>query len=155
MERRDENLSTNEEPNPIQIVGVYTQEDETFYLQLKKSLHLWERQGHLSWREILPGSDLRATLRASIECADVILLFLSPDFFPNEYCYQAMQDALQENVSRSASVIPILVRPVHWQTSPCKHLAVVPRNEKPIASWSSLDEAYHPHSAEGLTEKRN
>jgi hypothetical protein len=51
MESRDENLSSNEESNPIQIVGVYAQEDEAFYLHLKKSLHLWERQGHLSWLE--------------------------------------------------------------------------------------------------------
>jgi WD40 repeat protein len=142
MGTRNVTNEKNEEQKPIQIVGVYAQEDETFYLQLKKSLYLWERQGHLLWREILPGSDRRATLHAFIECSDVILLFLSPDFFPDEYCYQAMQDALQERVSRPVSVIPILVRAVHWRTSPCKHLAIIPQNEKPVASWVSSDEAY-------------
>ncbi len=142
MQSRDENLCTNEEPNPIQIVGVYAQEDEAFYLQLKKSLHLWERQGHLSWLEMLPGSDRSATLHAFTERADVLLLFLSPDFFPDEYCYEAMRGALQEKVHRSVLVIPLLVRAVQWQTSPCKHLAIIPQNEVPVASWSSLDEAY-------------
>jgi hypothetical protein len=80
MERRDENLSSNEEPNPIQIVGVYAQEDEAFYLQLKKSHHLWEHQGYLSWLEMLPGSDRSKTLHAFVKRADVILLLRRINF---------------------------------------------------------------------------
>jgi WD40 repeat protein len=133
---------TANELNSRDIVCVYSQADESFYLQIKKSLNLLERQGQICWLEVLPGENHSATLRHEVKRADLILLLLSPDFFPDELCYQTMHLALQERTSRQVPVVPILVRAVNWRLSACKDLAIVPHNEQPIASWALPDEAY-------------
>jgi len=110
-------------------------------LVLKKSLNLWERDGQVRWLEILPGDEPAITWQNDVQRADLILLLLSPDFFPDERCYQTMHLALQERASRRVPVVSILVRAVNWRLSACKDLAIVPHNEQPVASWTSLDEA--------------
>lgn len=142
MESRDANTPTANELKPREIVCLYSQDDEPFYHQLKKSLNLLERQGQVRWLEIDPRAERTLTWQRGVQHADLILLLLSPDFFPDELCYQTMHLALQEQTSRQVPVAPILVRAVNWRLSACKDLAIVPYNEQPVASWVSLDEAY-------------
>jgi hypothetical protein len=141
MEGRDTN-TVSYEPRPRDILCIYSQIDELFYLQLKKSLNLWERQGLVRWLELLPGDEPATTWQNDVKRADLILLLLSPDFFPDELCYQTLHLALQERASRHIPVVPILVRAVNWRLSECRDLAIVPHNEEPIASWARDDEAY-------------
>lgn len=137
-----ETNTTTDEPRLRNVMCVYSQPDEPFYLQLKKSLNLWERQGHVRWLELRPGDELAATWQSYVRCADLILLLLSPDFFADELCYQTMHLALQERTSRQVPVVPILIRAVNWRLSACKDLAILPHNEQPVASWTLIDEAY-------------
>ncbi|MGH2509844.1 MAG: NB-ARC domain-containing protein, partial [Ktedonobacteraceae bacterium] len=124
------------------VVCLYSQVDEPFYLQLKKSLNLLERQGQVQWLEVLSGAELALTWQRNVKCADLILFLLSPDFFVDELCYQTMLLVLQERTSRQVPAVPILVRAVNWRLSACKDLAIVPHNEQPVASWPFPDEAY-------------
>jgi hypothetical protein len=39
-------------------------------------------------------------------------------------------------------MIPIIVRPCDWQSSPFAHLQSLPRNGQPITTWSLPDEAF-------------
>ncbi len=142
MESADINTPTANEPLCRNVVCLYSQTDEPFYHQLKKSLNLWEREGQVRWLEVLPGDEPATTWQHDVQCADLILLLLSPDFFPDELCYQTMHLALQERASRQVPVVPILVRAVNWRLSACKDLTIVPHNEQPIASWKLPDEAY-------------
>src|SRR5882724_11481889 len=103
MDERGTNTVAHE-PRPRDILCVYSQTDESFYLQLKKSLNLWKRQGHVRWLELRPGDELAATWSNDVKQADLILLLLSPDFFPDELCYQTMHLALQERASRDVLV---------------------------------------------------
>src|SRR5579859_1748022 len=110
MESRNTNTITDE-PRPRNIMCVYSQADEPFYLQLKNSLNLWERQGYVRWlKKVPPGDELSVTLRNYVKRADLILLLLSPDFFPDDLCYQTMHLALQERASRHVPVVLVLVR---------------------------------------------
>jgi hypothetical protein len=138
MESRD----TTNRQRPRNIMCIYSQADGPFYHQLKKSLNLWERQGHVRWLELRPGDELASTWQNHVKRADLILLLLSPDFFSDELCYQTMRLALQERTSRQVPIVPVLIRAVNWRLSACKDLTIVPRNEQPIASWPSPDEAY-------------
>ncbi len=140
-ERRDANTPTANEPTLSDIVCLYSQAEELFYLQLKKSLNLWERQGYVRWLEVLPGDEPTIIWQHDVKRADLLLFLLSPDFFADERCYRIMRLALQERASRQVPVVPILVRAVNWRLSACKDLAIVPHNEQPIASWTLPDEA--------------
>ncbi len=148
MESTDAKTITTTEPECRAIVCLYSQDDEPFYLQLKKSLNLWERHGQVRWLEVLPGDEPATTWQNDVKRADLILLLLSPDFFPDELCYHTMHLALQERASRQVPVVPVLVRAVNWRLSACKDLAIVPHNEQPIASWTLPDEAYASISAD-------
>lgn len=142
MGSTDAEMPTMVEPATRALVCLYSQSDEAFYLQLKKSLKLLERQGQIRWLEIDPGDERTLTWQHDVQHADLIFFLLSDDFFVDELCYQTMQLALQERTSRHVSVIPILVRAVNWRLSACKDLAIVPRNGQPVASWLLPDEAF-------------
>jgi hypothetical protein len=57
MERRGAHTSPTNEPTPRDIVCNYSQEDEPSSLRPKKSLNLWERQGHVRWLDVLSGGE--------------------------------------------------------------------------------------------------
>jgi hypothetical protein len=142
MESTDAETNAIMGPTSRAIVCLYSQDDESFYLQLKKSLMFLERQRHIHWLEIAPGAERARTWHHQIKDADLILFLLSPDFFVDELCYQTMHLSLQERMARQIPVVPVLVRAVNWRLSACKDLAIVPHNEQPVASWTLPDEAY-------------
>ncbi len=49
---------------------------------------------------------------------------------------------------KEARVIPVIVRKCDWHSAPFGKLQAVPRDAKPIASWSDRDEAYTAISQE-------
>jgi ribosomal protein L40E len=50
-----------------------------------------------------------------------------------------------------ALVIPIILRPVHWEDAPFSKLKVLPKEGKPVTRWRSRDEAFLD-VAEGIRE---
>lgn len=49
---------------------------------------------------------------------------------------------MEQHAAGEATVIPVIVRPCHWQSSPFGSLLAVPRDGKPITTWANFDEAY-------------
>src|ERR1700730_17387123 len=60
MESTEANTTATPESKARAIVCLYSQEDEPFYTQLKKSLNLCERGGQVRWLEVFPGDELAA-----------------------------------------------------------------------------------------------
>ena len=108
---------------PTEVFCSYAHEDEALLRKVEKHLSLLKQQGLISlWhnRLISPGSDWAATIGTHLETASVILLFISADFLSSDYCYSIeMQRALQRHQNKQARVIPVLLRPVDWEESPC------------------------------------
>ena len=72
----------------------------------------------------------------------MILLLISPDFLASDYCYEReAAQAIARNNSGDARVIPVIVRPVDWMTSPFGKLKALPRDAKAITLWKNRDEA--------------
>src|SRR5690348_747371 len=62
----------------------------------------------------------------------------------SDYCYSVeMQRALERHKRGEVRVIPVIVRPVHWQSELGK-LQVLPRDAVPVtdSKWHTLDEAF-------------
>jgi hypothetical protein len=53
-----------------------------------------------------------------------------------------MNRAMQKQASKEARVIPIILRPCDWQDAPFGKLQALPRDGKPITTWSNQDEAW-------------
>ena len=61
----------------------------------------------------------------------------------SDYCYsKEMQRALERHQAGTCRVIPILLRPTHWQGAPFSTLQLLPIDAKPITSWQDRDEAF-------------
>jgi hypothetical protein len=113
---------------PIEIFFSYAHEDDRI----------------IKWhdRQIPAGADWRAHIDHRLERASVVLLFVSPHFLDSRYCYEVEgRAALQRHESGSAVVIPVILRPCMLELSPFASLQALPRDAKPVSTWTDRDEA--------------
>src|SRR6266704_2132576 len=110
----------------ISIFFCYAHEDETLLKKLKAHLRPLQRQGLITvWydRDISAGSEWEQQIKEQLNSAQIILLLVSPDFMDSDYCYSIeMQRAIQRHQRGEERVIPIILRPVHWQIPPLNKL---------------------------------
>ena len=91
---------------------------------------------------ITPGTEWAEIIDEKVGTAGIILLLLSSDFFASNYCYQnEMKRALQRHEAGECVVIPVLLRAVHWKDTPLAKLQALPKDAKPIKTWSDPDSA--------------
>ncbi|MGG6264822.1 COR domain-containing protein [Leptolyngbya sp. AN03gr2] len=124
----------------------YSHKDEVLKDELSVRLKLLQRKGLIRlWddRQIPPGSDWKQEIDTNLERADIILLLISPDFIASDYCYEIEgKRALERDQAGEATVIPILIRPVDWQSVPFNHLQALPTDLKAVRQWSDRDDAW-------------
>lgn len=124
----------------------YSHADSELRDQLEKHLAMLKRQGRIeSWhdRKIVAGDALDDRISEHLERADVILMLVSSDFLASDYCYSVeMTRALERNSNRDARVIPIILRPCDWKSSPLSKLLATPTDGKPVTRWADRDEAW-------------
>jgi hypothetical protein len=99
----------------------YSHKDEALRDRLEVHLAVLKREGAIStWhdRRITAGDALGQRIDEHLECADIILLLVSPDFLASDYCHDVeMQRALARHVEGSARVSKTGVR-AHFLRKP-------------------------------------
>jgi tetratricopeptide (TPR) repeat protein len=139
----------------IKIFCCYARKDKEFLNKLKIHLRPLQRHGliHLqSDGDINAGDVWEEKIHHYLQSAQIILLLISPDFINSDYCYDIeMQRALERHHRGDAKVIPIILRPVHWQSTPLGKLQALPTDAKPVTdpSWRNQDQALF-NIAEGI-----
>jgi hypothetical protein len=130
---------------PVTIFYSYTPEDELLQRKLHEHLSGLRREGLIAeWhdRHIIAGTVRKGAVDAHLNSADLILLLVSPDFLASDYHFGVeMQRALERHRPGEAHVIPVILRPIDWQNAPFATLQCLPRDGKPIVSWTNQDEA--------------
>ncbi len=118
----------------------YSHRDAGALERLHKHLAVMKREGAIeTWydREILAGGDIDHDISVQLEAADLFLLLVSPDFLASDYCYETeMSRALERHDAGVARVIPIIVEPCDWQSSPLKKLKDMPRVGLGGSEWT-------------------
>jgi len=135
------------DPTPMRVFCSYSSKDEVFQHQLKTHVATLERQGLLTmWRdsEIEPGDEWDAEIRKQLDASQIILLLLSPDFLESKYIWEKeVHRAMQRHEERTASVIPIIVRPCDWKHEPLiNKLQALPKGVLEISRWEDRDQAW-------------
>jgi hypothetical protein len=124
----------------------YAHKDEKLCELLETHLSLLRQQGLITeWhdRRIDAGTDWKQAIDTHLMNASIILLLISPHFLASDYCYGIeMQRAMERHEANEAHVIPVLLRPVDWQSAPIGKLQALPKNGKPITRWRNRDEAF-------------
>jgi hypothetical protein len=130
----------------LRIFISYAHEDENYMTRLVKHLSILRQQGLIeAWhdRKIGAGKEWAGAIDKNLETADVILLLVSADFVSSEYCTDIeLKRAMQRHESGEARVVPVIVRQVDWGKALFAKLQALPKDAKPIKSWSDDDEAF-------------
>ena len=131
----------------VRVFFSYAHQDEKLAHQFMTHLAFLKRQREVDiWHngEIKAGDIWETSISEELKAAQLILLFISPDYIASTYCYEIeMKQALERHKAGKARVIPIIARPtVGWNTSPFGELQVVPKNGKAVTTWTNRDEAW-------------
>jgi len=130
---------------PIEVFISYSHKDESLKDDLYIHLANLTRQGKIKpWqdRAIEAGTEWDAEIKARLESAGIILLLITPRFIASEYCFdKEMQRAMERHAAGTARVIPIVMKPCDWKDTAFSKLQVLPKDAKPVTSWSDSDEA--------------
>lgn len=140
---------TRDDLNPLRsykIFFVYSHADEHLKDELEKHLSLLKRTGDIfAWhdRRITPGSEWKNKIDDQLNTAQIILLLVSADFLASDYCYDVeMKHALKLHDAKTSCVIPVILRACDWKNAPFGKLQAVPKDGRPITSWTNRDEAF-------------
>lgn len=130
---------------PIEIFFSYAHEDEQLVDEVRRQLVVFDRQNIIrKWHDRLipPGTDWRGQIDSRLQHSDIVLLFISPDFFESDYCYETeMSEAMKRHNEGAARVIPIILRPCMWHSAPFANLQALPAVGRPVTTWANRDEA--------------
>lgn len=139
-------MKQEQEQRRLLVFFSYAQADQMWHEQLAKHLSQLARDGLIerwSHQQILPGVDRAREIDQALHSAHIILLLISADFLASDAQYQIeMQHALERHRRGEVRVVPIIVRPCDWQSSPFAHLQCLPRRGSPISTWDNPDEAF-------------
>ena len=124
----------------------YSHKDEAVLERLRTHLATLRRDGRIDeWfdREILAGGEIDAEIAERIECSGLFLLLVSPDFLASDYCVEKeMERALERHRLGDARVVPIIVEPCDWTSTPLRGLKALPQGGKPIREWPNENNAF-------------
>jgi|APLak6261659701_1056019.scaffolds.fasta_scaffold00303_1 hypothetical protein len=137
----------------ISLFYSYSHVDETLRDELEKHLKLLQRQQVIdTWhdRKIISGTEWDKVINKNLDTADIILLLVSADFLASDYCWDIeIQRAMQRHEEKTAVVIPVLLRPCDTGNANFMKLQGLPKNFKPVMTWTNQDEAF-THIAKGI-----
>jgi len=124
----------------------YSHQDERALERLHAHFATLRREGILSvWydREILAGGSIDREIASHLSQADLFLALVSPDFLASSYCYdQEMAKALERHAEGTLRVVPIIVEPCDWKTTPLGKLKALPNDGRAISTWTNENIAY-------------
>jgi len=132
---------------PFKLFIIYAREDHLALLELKAHLRPLEKRGDLTvWYdgEILPGEKWDDSIKAELETADIVLLFISKSFFNSEYIEkEELKKAFDRHRKSKATVVPVIIKPCLWDVhDEIASLQVLPKDGKAVSSWGDSDEAW-------------
>lgn len=124
----------------------YARVDNKLRERLDVHLAALRRGGKIdAWcdQEILPGEQWSKAIRERLDSSELILLLVSADFLHSDYCYGIeMKRALERHAEQRAWVVPIILRPCDWKSTPLLMLQALPANGEAITAWSNEDAAF-------------
>ncbi len=93
--------------------------------------------------EVLAGDDIDSQINAQLSDSELFLALISPDFLASNYCYEKeMTEALERHERGTLRLIPIILEPCDWKTTPLGKLKALPKDGKPISTWKNENIAF-------------
>lgn len=92
---------------------------------------------------IVAGSNLDAEVFFALRSSQVFIALVSPDYLASNYCYEKEFEAAQTlEAEGKLHIVPVIVEPCDWLSSPFKTRMALPKDGKPIPEWTNENVAY-------------
>ena len=131
---------------PLPAFVSYSHADEKAWERLRKHLAMLERDSLIfNWYDgqILPRDKIAGEIRNELDRSEIFLALVSPDYLASQYCYEKeFQHALELARSGRLRLIPVILEPCDWLSSPLSEFMALPRDGKPISEWTNVNIAY-------------
>jgi hypothetical protein len=135
--------------NPIEILYCCSDsnKDQQLRQELEKHLSILKWEGVItSWHKGLigAGTEWKSEIDRRLQTADIILLLISSDFIASDHNWNVVvQQAMERHKTRTARVIPILLRPTidNWKIA-FGNIKALPEGEKFVTDWKPYDRAF-------------
>jgi hypothetical protein len=132
-------------PNQVEIFVSYAHQDETLREQLQYQLSVFQREElAFIWHDglIFAGQELLRVVDAHLKTAEIILPLVSSNYVASDSCYNEMKIAVDRHLRKEVYLVPIIMRPVDWTHTPFRTFRALPKDGKPVNTWSNPDEAF-------------
>lgn len=124
----------------------YSHADEKYLDRLHKHMSLLQREGSIeTWtdHQIVPGSKLDSAVMTALRSSDLFIALVSPDYIASNYCYEKeFEEALGLSENGKLHIVPVIVEPCDWLSSPFRQFMALPKDGKPISEWINANVAY-------------
>lgn len=130
-------------PPPLKVYISYSNRDRKLLDQLVTHLEPLVSEGTLDIfydRLLAPGTKWIDELMDRLTEASIVLFLVSPDSLSSEYIERELHSALSHQESKR--IIPVLLRPCDWFSSPLSKFTALPRDAKPVTTWKNRNEAF-------------
>lgn len=123
----------------------YSHQDEQYLDLLHRHLAQLKRDGLIdTWtdKDILAGQELNSTISSALEDSQLFLALISPDYINSNYCYEKEFETAQKmQKQEQITIIPIVLEPCDWLSTPFKGYKGLPKDGKPVSDWSNKNTA--------------
>lgn len=124
----------------------YSHKDGPMLEILHKHLAQLKRDGVIStWTdEVIPaGSRFEQQISSALNNSNLFLALLSPDYIASNYCYEKeFQYALQKEEKGEIVIVPIILEPCDWPSTPFAAFKALPKDGKPVSAWENINTAF-------------
>jgi hypothetical protein len=135
--------------HPIEILYCCSDsnKDQQLRQELEKHLSILKWEGVItSWHKGLigAGTEWKSEIDRRLQTADIILPLISSDFIASDHNWNVVvQQAMERHKTRTARVIPILLRPTidNWKIA-FGNIKALPEGEKFVTDWKPYDRAF-------------
>jgi hypothetical protein len=132
-------------PAPVRVYLSYSHKDQELVELLLSHLSVLEANGLVSLfydRKLLRGADFEVELFRELARSQMFLVCVSADALASNWIVREIGAAQAMIASQGLFLVPIILRPCVWQSSPLGRFQALPRGGRPVVSWTNADEAF-------------
>ncbi|SFC65958.1 TIR domain-containing protein [Flagellimonas taeanensis] len=123
----------------------YSHKDEGYLDLFHRHLAQLKRDGLIgTWtdQKILAGGRIDDEVSTSLNSAQIFIAMLSPDYINSNYCYEReFQTAMEMQAKNMLTIVPIVLEPCDWKSTPFSKYKALPKDGKPVSEWSNKNNA--------------
>ena len=124
----------------------YSHQDENYLKRLHVHLAQLKRENLLNtWSDqaIKAGRVLDSEISQNLKDAQLFIALISPDYIASNYCYEVeFQKALEMNQDDYLIIVPIILEPCDWLSTPFKKFKALPKDGKALSEWNNINTAF-------------